>query len=98
MALFTQNEDTFKQNKAVTYVISFILPLLGAVYAADQFLSVLSYAGIILVFLAVFVPLAMVVQLRKVETQTKGYLAEGGVAMLIFSFIFGNFLLISQVI
>ncbi|MDD9173685.1 MULTISPECIES: amino acid permease [Aliivibrio] len=98
MALFTQNEDTFKQNKAVTYVISFILPLLGAVYAADQFLSVLSYAGIILVFLAVFVPLAMVVQLRKVETQTKGYLAEGGVAMLIFSFVFGTFLLVSQVI
>ncbi|MCP3697108.1 MAG: tyrosine transporter [Aliivibrio sp.] len=98
MALFTQNEDTFKQNKAVTYVISFILPLLGAVYAADQFLSVLSYAGIILVFLAVFVPLAMVVQLRKVETQTKGYLAEGGVTMLIFSFAFGTFLLVSQVI
>ncbi|MDD9194924.1 aromatic amino acid transport family protein [Aliivibrio sp. S3MY1] len=98
MALFTQNEDTFKQNKAVTYVISFILPLLGAVYAADQFLSVLSYAGIILVFLAVFVPLAMVIKLRQKNGQTADYLAEGGVAMLIFSFVFGTFLLVSQVI
>jgi tyrosine-specific transport protein len=98
MALFTQNEDTFKQNKAVTYVISFIFPLAGAIFAADQFLSVLSYAGIILVFLAVFIPLAMVIKLRQAGTQDKSYLAEGGVAMLIFSFIFGNFLLISQVI
>lgn len=98
MALFTQNQDMFKQNKVVTYVISFILPLTGAIYAADQFLSVLSYAGIILVFLAVFVPLAMVVKLRKSENAEKTYIAEGGVAMLIFSFAFGGFLLISQVI
>ena len=98
MALFTQNEDTFKQNKVVTYVISFILPLLGAVFAADQFLSVLSYAGIILVFLAVFVPLAMVVKLRQIENQDRSYVAEGGAAMLIFSFVFGTFLLVSQII
>ncbi|WP_122035027.1 amino acid permease [Aliivibrio sp. EL58] len=98
MALFTQNEDTFKQNKVVTYVISFILPLAGAIFAADQFLAVLSYAGIILVFLAVFIPLAMVIKLRQTDGQTESYLAEGGVAMLIFSFIFGCFLLISQVI
>lgn len=98
MALFTQNQDMFKQNKVVTYVISFILPLTGAIYAADQFLSVLSYAGIILVFLAVFVPLAMVVKLRKSENAEKTYIAEGGVAMLTFSFAFGSFLLISQVI
>ncbi|MUK42618.1 tyrosine transporter [Aliivibrio fischeri] len=98
MALFTQNQDMFKQNKVVTYVISFILPLTGAIYAADQFLSVLSYAGIILVFLAVFVPLAMVVKLRKSENAEKTYIAEGGVAMLTFSFAFGGFLLISQVI
>ena len=98
MALFTQNEDTFKQNKVVTYVISFILPLAGAIFAADQFLAVLSYAGIILVFLAVFIPLVMVIKLRQTDGQTADYLAEGGVAMLIFSFIFGSFLLISQVI
>ncbi len=98
MALFTQNEDTFKQNKVVTYVISFILPLLGAVFAADQFLSVLSYAGIILVFLAVFVPLGMVVKLRQVENQDRSYVAEGGATMLIFSFVFGTFLLVSQII
>ncbi|MEH6451517.1 MAG: aromatic amino acid transport family protein [Psychromonas sp.] len=98
MALFTHNEDTFKQNKFVTYVISFILPLVGAVFAADQFLSVLSYAGIILVFLAVFIPLPMVVKLRQAENQEQSYTAEGGTTMLIFSFIFGSFLLVSQVI
>ncbi|AZL84636.1 tyrosine transporter [Aliivibrio salmonicida] len=98
MALFTQNQDTFKQNKVITYVISFIFPLAGAILAADKFLAVLSYAGIILVFLAVFVPLAMVVKLRQKETNEQGYKAEGGVAMLAFSFAFGSFLLVSQVL
>ncbi|MGB7997423.1 MAG: aromatic amino acid transport family protein, partial [Photobacterium halotolerans] len=50
MALFDQNADAFRQNRAVTYVLTFILPMLGAILAANQFLSVLSYAGIILVF------------------------------------------------
>ncbi|WP_459782826.1 aromatic amino acid transport family protein, partial [Photobacterium sp. R1] len=54
MALFDQNADAFRQNRAVTYVLTFILPMLGAILAANQFLSVLSYAGIILVFLAIF--------------------------------------------
>ncbi|MBB1313525.1 MULTISPECIES: amino acid permease [Aliivibrio] len=98
MALFTQNQDTFKQNKVITYVISFIFPLAGAILAADKFLAVLSYAGIILVFLAVFVPLAMVVKLRQKATNEQGYKAEGGVAMLAFSFAFGSFLLVSQVL
>lgn len=98
MALFTQNQDTFKQNKVITYVISFIFPLAGAILAADKFLAVLSYAGIILVFLAVFVPLAMVVKLRQKATSEQGYKAEGGVAMLAFSFAFGSFLLVSQVL
>lgn len=102
MALFTQNEDTFKQNKAVTYVISFILPLVGAIFAADQFLAVLSYAGIILVFLAVFIPLAMVIALRKkVKEEDKllphTYQAEGGKIALGLTLMFGLLLLISQI-
>lgn len=97
MALFNQNKDTFNQNRAVTYVLSFVLPLVGALLAADQFLSVLSYAGIILVFLAVFVPLVMVYKLRFLKLGTGRYQAEGGDIMLFLSLLFGCFLLISQV-
>jgi tyrosine-specific transport protein len=98
MSLFHQNSDTFKQNRVVTYVITFVFPLIGAIMAADQFLSVLAYAGIILVFLAVFVPLAMVYKLRLAKTLDERYTAEGGDMMMIFGLVFGGFLLVSQVI
>ncbi|MEZ8202731.1 amino acid permease [Vibrio splendidus] len=98
MALFNQNKDMFNQNTAVTYCISFILPLAGSLFAADKFLQVLNYAGIILVFLAVFVPLVMVHKQRFMKVAEDRYSAEGGRPMMLFSLLFGCFLLISQVI
>ncbi|CAK1833112.1 Glutamine transporter 2 [Vibrio crassostreae] len=98
MALFNQNKDMFNQNTAVTYCISFVLPLAGSLLAADKFLQVLNYAGIILVFLAVFVPLMMVHKQRFMKVAEDRYSAEGGKPMMLFSLLFGCFLLISQVI
>ncbi|EAQ54117.1 amino acid permease [Vibrio sp. 10N.222.54.F12] len=98
MSLFNQNRDMFNQNTAVTYCISFILPLAGSLLAADKFLQVLNYAGIILVFLAVFVPLVMVHKQRFMKVAEDRYSAEGGRPMMLFSLLFGCFLLISQVI
>ncbi|PMM40042.1 tyrosine transporter [Vibrio lentus] len=98
MSLFNQNRDMFNQNTAVTYCISFILPLAGSLLAADKFLQVLNYAGIILVFLAVFVPLVMVHKQRFIKVAEGRYSAEGGRPMMLFSLLFGCFLLISQVI
>lgn len=98
MSLFDQNQDMFRKNRFLTYVLTFVLPLLGAIVAADQFLSVLAYAGIILVFLAVFVPLAMVYKVRLANTLAERYAAEGGKVMMAFGLAFGGFLLASQVI
>ncbi|QPK05701.1 amino acid permease [Vibrio kanaloae] len=98
MSLFNQNKDMFNQNTTVTYCISFILPLAGSLLAADKFLQVLNYAGIILVFLAVFVPLMMVQKQRFMKVAEDRYSAEGGRLMMLFSLLFGCFLLISQVI
>ncbi|MBY5944056.1 amino acid permease [Photobacterium rosenbergii] len=105
MALFDQNVDTFRQSRAVTYVLTFILPLAGALFAADQFLSVLGYAGIILVFLAVFIPMAMTMKLRKEDDSTfevdaSGvlYQASGGQLAMGLSFLFGCFLLAAELI
>ncbi len=98
MALFNQNKDMFNQNTVVTYCISFILPLAGSLLAAEKFLQVLNYAGIILVFLAVFVPLVMVHKQRFMKVAEDRYSAEGGKPMMLFSLLFGCFLLISQVI
>lgn len=110
MALFDQNADTFKQNRVVTYVLTFIFPLMGALWAADQFLSVLGYAGIILVFLAIFVPMAMTIKVRKIQDNQEPeqvsiqgagaecYQAGGGQLALAMSFAFGCFLLAAELI
>ncbi|MEZ9229881.1 amino acid permease [Vibrio amylolyticus] len=98
MALFHQNSDLFNQNKLVTYLLTFMVPLAGALLAANQFLSILSYAGVILVFLAVFIPLMFVHKLRKDKIKSECYTAEGGGVMLIITSLFGLFLLISQFI
>ncbi len=102
MSLFDQNSDLFNKNKLVTFLMTFFLPLMGALWAKEQFISVLGYAGIILVFLAIFVPMAMVQQVRsiKFESLLQGvhYQAAGGQIALVASFTFGCFLLVSQLI
>ncbi|NIY81444.1 amino acid permease [Vibrio hepatarius] len=100
MSLYNQNRDMFNKNRVVTYILTFILPLVGSLFAADKFLAVLGYAGIILVLLAVFVPLAMVYKLRQSQSSESAerYTAEGGMPMLVFSLLFGVFLLASQLV
>lgn len=100
MSLYNQNRDMFNKNRVVTYILTFILPLIGSLFAADKFLAVLGYAGIILVLLAVFVPLAMVYKLRQSQSaeSVERYTAEGGKPMLVFSLLFGVFLLASQLV
>ncbi|WP_028863971.1 amino acid permease [Psychromonas aquimarina] len=103
MSLFDQNRDLFNKNKSVTFVITFMLPLMGALLAKDQFIGVLAYAGIILVFLAVFVPMAMVLKVRSNKfkdllEEGSHYQVAGGRAALLASFTFGGFLLVSQLI
>ncbi|WP_318516926.1 amino acid permease [Photobacterium leiognathi] len=105
LSLFDQNIDLFKQNRTVTYVLTFILPLLGALFAADKFLSVLSYAGLILVFIAIFIPMMMVLNLRKSEDKAQnvitgdvGYEVAGGQVAMVLCLGFGLFLIGAQVI
>ncbi|PSV22414.1 tyrosine transporter [Photobacterium leiognathi subsp. mandapamensis] len=105
LSLFDQNVDLFKQNRAVTYVITFILPLLGALFAADKFLPVLSYAGLILVFIAIFIPMLMVRHLRKddkthqaVSANELHYEVAGGQVAMAICLGFGLFLIGAQVI
>ena len=86
----------------MTFVLTFLLPLVGALWAKEQFISVLGYAGMILVFLAVFVPMAMVLKVRTeaFSCLLKGahYQVAGGRLALLASFVFGGLLLLSQLL
>lgn len=99
MSLFDQNIDLFRKNRLVTYILTFILPLLGAIFAANQFLSVLSYAGLILVFIAVFIPMLMIRNIRKsAQTASDDYQVAGGSGAMLMSLFFGCFLIGAQLI
>jgi tyrosine-specific transport protein len=82
------------------YLLTFVLPLLLTGLFADKFISLLNYAGIILVFLAILGPLAMVIQVRKLPDLSADngqvYTAEGGQIALFFTFVFAVFILASQ--
>ncbi|KJY83983.1 tyrosine transporter [Vibrio galatheae] len=99
MALYDQNSDLLKANKPAVYVTTFILPLLGALFAAEHFLAILGYAGFILVFLAVFVPISMTLKVRREPVVDNGvYQAGGGTMGVSMIFLFGCFLLYAQVV
>lgn len=103
MALYDQNKDAVSNNTLVSFGLTFIIPLILTKLFADQFVGMLSYAGMILVFLAVWGPLAMVVKLRqpafdvvneRIELDGS-YTAGGGKIALITTFLFGVVVFIS---
>ncbi|MEZ9243389.1 amino acid permease [Vibrio lentus] len=99
MALYDQNKDAVTNNKALAYALTFVLPLVLAELFASQFVSMLDYAGMVLVFLAIWGPLAMVVKVRRPDfphLQTEGsYTAVGGDTALMATFGFGALIFIS---
>lgn len=99
MALYDQNKDAVTNNKLLAYALTFVLPLALAELFASQFVSMLDYAGMVLVFLAIWGPLAMVVKVRRPDfphLQTEGsYTAAGGDTALIATFGFGALIFIS---
>ncbi|WP_059018227.1 amino acid permease [Vibrio coralliirubri] len=99
MALYDQNKDAVTNNKALAYTLTFILPLVLAELFASQFVSMLDYAGMVLVFLAIWGPLAMVVKVRRPDfpqLQTEGsYTAAGGDTALMATFGFGALIFVS---
>ncbi|MEZ9462486.1 amino acid permease [Vibrio splendidus] len=99
MALYDQNKDAVTNNKALAYALTFILPLALAELFASQFVSMLDYAGMVLVFLVIWGPLAMVVKVRRPDfphLQTEGsYTAAGGDTALMATFGFGALIFVS---
>lgn len=99
MALYDQNKDAVTNNKLLAYALTFVLPLVLAELFASQFVSMLDYAGMVLVFLAIWGPLAMVVKVRRPDfphLQTEGsYTAAGGDTALMATFGFGALIFIS---
>lgn len=99
MALYDQNKDAITSHTPTAYGLTFVLPLVLATLFSNQFISMLDYAGMVLVFLAIWGPLAMVVKVRQPDfahaKQEQTYTAGGGQPALMATFVFGLLIFVS---
>ncbi|MCL1035873.1 amino acid permease [Shewanella submarina] len=77
-----------------TWLITFIPPLLCALFYPDGFVAVLGFAAVPLVVMIIFLPIAMVLRQRQIQPQ--GYQVSGGKAALAVSAIAGIMIVFAQ--
>lgn len=83
-----------KMGRAQTWLITFIPPLLCALYYPDGFYKVLGFAAIPLVVMIIFLPIAMALRQRK--QNLGGYQVAGGTAALGLAGLAGLTIILAQ--
>lgn len=99
MALYDQNRDMITAHRPSAYGLTFVLPIVLASMFSNQFVSMLDYAGMVLVFLAIWGPLAMVRKVRSpnfnLTIADNAYTVGGGNIAIVSAYLFGALILIS---
>ncbi|MGL6171569.1 MAG: aromatic amino acid transport family protein [Vibrio sp.] len=72
-----------KINRPLTSIITFLPPLVFALFYPQGFIMALGYAAIALAILAIFLPLAMVIKVRQQASSTDYQVNGGNAALLI---------------
>ncbi|MDE1324755.1 aromatic amino acid transporter [Vibrio aestuarianus] len=104
LGLFEFMGDTIKKkkigaNRTVAAIITFVPPLVFALFYPQGFIMALGYAAIALTILAIFLPVAMVIKVRNQE-QYNGenqYQVKGGKVALTMTAAIGLMIITSQV-
>jgi len=101
MSLFDYIAELTRANddaagRAKTWLMTFIPPLLCALYYPDGFFKVLGFAAIPLVVMIIFLPIAMALKQR--SQQLGGYQVSGGTLGLIVAGLLGILIVIAQLI
>ncbi|MGL5336670.1 MAG: aromatic amino acid transport family protein, partial [Enterovibrio sp.] len=87
--------------RTVTAAITFVPPLGFALFYPQGFITALGFAAIALVILAVFLPVAMVWQQRKIRdsaNMAKGYRVAGGSIALLLAALCGVGVIVAQLL
>ena len=95
VAELTRARDDFS-GRAKTWLITFIPPLLCALYYPDGFFIVLGFAAIPLVIMIIFLPIAMALKQRK--QNLGGYQVSGGSAALGVAGVLGAVIITAQLL
>ncbi|MDC0610219.1 aromatic amino acid transporter [Vibrio sp.] len=93
----TMRKKHEKVNRPVASLITFLPPLLFALYYPQGFIMALGYAAISLAVLAIFLPLMMVVKVRR-RAGPKHYRAFGGTPALFLTGVCGLVIVTVQVL
>lgn len=86
IAELTRAKPTYA-GRAKTWLITFVPPLLCALFYPDGFIKVLGFAAIPLVFMIIFLPIAMALKQRK--QNLGGYQVSGGHGALVIAGLLG---------
>ena len=79
-----------------TACITFLPPIVFALYYPEGFVTALGYASIALAVLAIILPVFMVIKIRKQDANKSHYQAPGGQAGLFICFLYGSVIIVSQ--
>lgn len=90
--------DSEKPNRLVAAVITFTPPLGFALFYPQGFIMALGYAAIALAILAIFLPLVMVVKVRRSDEFTGEYRVAGGQGALLVTGIAGTGIVMAQLL
>ncbi|MEZ9370110.1 amino acid permease [Shewanella sp. 10N.286.51.B2] len=93
VAELTRAKDD-KAGRAKTWLITFVPPVLCALYYPDGFFQVLGFAAIPLVVMIIFLPIVMALKLRK--QQLGGYEVCGGKLALAIAGLLGLLIVVAQ--
>ena len=100
LGLFDYLADVFARSRGLwgrieTIALTLLIPLLAAIFLPGSFVTALGYAAVALVVLAVFIPVALVLKVRKQQRQ-KSYQVAGGFFGLLIAVISGIVVIAAQ--
>ncbi|AJH16107.1 MULTISPECIES: aromatic amino acid transport family protein [Myroides] len=100
LALFDYVKDlskkkAFGKNSVIIYLITFIPPLLFALYYPKGFVIALSYAAISVVITSLFIPVLMYIKVKKERQEPISFLQKIAFSLI---FAFGTSILVIQVL
>ncbi|TOO33130.1 aromatic amino acid transport family protein, partial [Vibrio parahaemolyticus] len=87
-----------KPNRLLAAVITFTPPLGFALFYPQGFIMALGYAAIALAILAIFLPLVMVIKVRRSDDFSGEYRVAGGQGALVVTGIAGTGIVLAQVL
>ncbi len=103
LGLFDYLASLFQRQESVkgrfqTSLLTFLPPLVCAIFFPDGFIAALGYAAVALSVLAVLLPTAIVWKLRQSNLASSVYRVPGGRGLLFCSFLFGSAVILLQLL